>query len=78
MKIFSRFLISKPESPEVGDVVFSYLKGRVELFTNNGWLDLCPLTTEMRQVLEGGGGESEKLEEIKNLFGKHKSRNLDM
>ena len=69
-----RFFLHKPEEPKVGDTVFSYAKGNVELFTDSGWLELCKLSDEMKTELEKTSPEEEKKENIRRLFG----RDLDI
>lgn len=69
-----RLFFRKPKDPQVGDTVFSYAKGNVELFTNSGWLELCELSKEMKEELERPSPEEVKKEKIRQLFG----RDLDI
>jgi len=73
-----RFFLHVPENPEIGDIVFSYAKGNTELFTHAGWLTLCALSDEMREVLEKPISEEDKKEKIKHIFGQMTTRNLDI
>lgn len=68
------FFNKKPEDPKVGSFVFNRERGCVELFTSGGWLELCPITDEMMEVLEKPSPEEDKKENIRRLFG----RDLDI